>query len=138
MKNSHRFMTAWGLGISMGLVLGPAQAQSIEPVVAFPIYNAAQAMQGLHQHTLLPASPQNELSFAPEPAALAPEQRRVLEALLEKREPAAARLALEGARDIGSDYEARLVLASHRAIPATMERLLGAPGLEWNVPLAEL
>jgi beta-lactamase regulating signal transducer with metallopeptidase domain len=40
------------------------------------------------------------------------EQRRVLEALLEKREPAAARLALEGARDIGSDYEARQVLAS--------------------------
>ena len=54
MKNSYRFMTSWGLGISMGLALGPAQAQSIEPVVAFPIYNAAQAMQGLHQHTLLP------------------------------------------------------------------------------------
>ncbi|HSF64113.1 MAG TPA: hypothetical protein VLA78_06980, partial [Paracoccaceae bacterium] len=31
----------------------------------------------------------------------------------------------------------RLVLASHRAIPATMERLLGAPGLDWTVPLAE-
>ena len=40
------------------------------------------------------------------------EQRRVLDALLAKREPAAARLALEGASDIGSDYEARLVLES--------------------------
>ncbi len=51
------------------------------------------------------------------------EQRRVLNALLAKREPAAARLALEGARGISSDYEARQVLASAVAMvredPAT-------------------
>lgn len=40
--------------LGLGLALGQAHAQSTEPVVAFPIYNAAQAMQGLHQHTLLP------------------------------------------------------------------------------------
>jgi DNA mismatch repair protein MutS len=34
-----------------------------------------------HQQALLPASPQTELEFAPEPAAIAPEQRRVLERL---------------------------------------------------------
>jgi DNA mismatch repair protein MutS len=34
-----------------------------------------------HQQTLLPASPQTELAFTPEPAAVAPEQRRVLELL---------------------------------------------------------
>lgn len=38
------------------------------------------------------------------------EQRRVLSALLDRQEPAAARLALESAADIGSDYEARQVL----------------------------
>jgi len=38
------------------------------------------------------------------------EQRRVLSALLDKKDPAAARLALESAADIGSDYEARQVL----------------------------
>lgn len=54
MKISYRFMTAWGLGISMGLGMSHVQAQSQEPVMAFPIYNAAKAMQGLHQHTLLP------------------------------------------------------------------------------------
>lgn len=31
----------------------------------------------------------------------------------------------------------RLVLASHRDIPATVERLLGGPGLDWSLPLAE-
>ena len=38
------------------------------------------------------------------------EQRRVLSALLDKQDPAAARLALESAAAIGSDYEARQVL----------------------------
>ncbi|MBT9467312.1 imelysin family protein [Hydrogenophaga sp.] len=46
----YRFMA----GVGMCLAGGHAHAQSAEPVVAFPIYNAAQAMQGLHQHTLLP------------------------------------------------------------------------------------
>jgi DNA mismatch repair protein MutS len=34
-----------------------------------------------HQQTLLPASPQTELKFAPEPVAVAPEQRHVLDRL---------------------------------------------------------
>ncbi|KFL36182.1 M56 family metallopeptidase [Arenimonas donghaensis] len=38
------------------------------------------------------------------------EQRRVLSVLLDKQDPAAARLALESAAAIGSDYEARQVL----------------------------
>ena len=38
------------------------------------------------------------------------EQRRVLSALLARKQPEATRIALESARDIGSDYEARQVL----------------------------
>ena len=46
----HRFIS----GLGLCLALGPSHAQTAEPVLAFPVYNAAQAMQGLHRHTLLP------------------------------------------------------------------------------------
>jgi predicted lipoprotein len=53
MKNVYRITTCF----SLCLVMGQVHAQTTppeSPVVAFPIYNAAHAMQGLHRHTLLP------------------------------------------------------------------------------------
>lgn len=41
-------------GLVLGMALTQIHAQTAEPVVAFPVYNAAHAMQGLHRHTLLP------------------------------------------------------------------------------------
>ena len=41
-------------GLCLCVAAVSAQAQTGEPVVAFPVYNAAHAMEGLHRHTLLP------------------------------------------------------------------------------------
>lgn len=65
MKKLSRFKACLGLC----LVLGQVQAQTrqdVGPVVAFPYYVAADAMQGLHRHTLLPRSE----AFAQAAAAL--------------------------------------------------------------------
>ena len=67
------------------------------------------------------------------------EQRRVLSALLERQEPAAARLALESAADIGSDYEARQLLdqsvamaRSDTSVRAAWFRILDGIGSDYE------
>lgn len=49
----HRFIPGFGLCLALGSVHAQTTAPAT-PLVAFPAYNAAHAMQGLHRHTLLP------------------------------------------------------------------------------------
>ncbi len=53
MKNLSQLRVCLGLFLVVGQVHAQTTAP-VEPIVAFPYYVAADAMQGLHRHTLLP------------------------------------------------------------------------------------
>lgn len=65
MKHIERITACLGLCLALGHVHAQT-APASTPVVAFPVYNAAHAMRGLHQHMLLPRAQ----TFAQAAAAL--------------------------------------------------------------------